>query len=354
MGVTNADFLGEGTAASAFAPRETPEQRAAREKLEREARAAQVNRAAEELAVRNAPSVQRAGRSEQWKRDHPDQGGKYETLDQHRRQVANNHGLMGNLIRDPLSLGIVAAPWIITGGAAAAGALGTGAAVGGGGAAAAPAITTGGAVTAPTLAAPAAAAAAPTIGAVGTVASPFAATPAMAAAATPAAAGMTTGQMIGAGISGASLGLDAYGLIKSQTDSKAEKALLAKQEQLAKETAARREQVQQEGMNRLGTQLLAFNPQNQMMAQMFGPDAAFNPQQMGAMAADPGAMSQEEYDRKYQESLRTGQPIQVSPAEERRMEANKRRQQQVTAGAAPLGPGPAPLQQVAPQAARRF
>jgi hypothetical protein len=137
--------------------------------------------------------------------------------------------------------------------------------------------------------------------------------------------------------------------------SKAERQLLDKQKELAAEAAKRRQQLEQEGMNRIGQQLLAFNPQNQMLSQMFGPGAAFTPEQMGQLANDPGAMSDADYQKAYQEALRTGKPMQgVTQADRDRREANERRKAQVTQSATPLGPGPAPLQPRTPQAARRF
>ena len=65
------------------------------------------------------------------------------------------------------------------------------------------------------------------------------------------------------------------------------KALIKKQEQLAKEMAARREQQHAQSLQGLSQSMLAFGPRNQMMAQMFGPEAAFTPQQFANMAADP-------------------------------------------------------------------
>lgn len=138
------------------------------------------------------------------------------------------------------------------------------------------------------------------------------------------------------------------GLTGSQTD--AQKALLKKQGEMAEEAKKRMAQNEQMRMNALGQQMLAFNPQNQLMAQMFGPDAAFTPQQMAQMVADPGAMSQSEWQRAHEESLRTGKPIEGGA----RYLADQQRQQQIAGRFTPPGPGPAPLQQVAPQAARRF
>lgn len=141
----------------------------------------------------------------------------------------------------------------------------------------------------------------------------------------------------------------------SKTDE--QKALLKKQEELAKDAELQKKKNQQMRMQALGQSMLAFNPQNQMMAQMYGPQAAFNPQQMAQMSADPGAKSQADYDRAYQQSLATGKPLGefgFSPDDKKRMEENKRRMAQVQQQTTPLGPGPAPLRLPPPQAARRY
>jgi len=136
---------------------------------------------------------------------------------------------------------------------------------------------------------------------------------------------------------------------------KEQDALIAKQEQLAKEAEIRQGQQQDARMNALGQQLLAFNPTNQMMAQMFGPGAAFTPQQVSTMAqgqpppqnpalenyhgTDPKVQAQvEEYIRRKQEFD----------------QAEAGRKNMIMGGMAPVGPGPSPVQMGPPQAARRF
>jgi hypothetical protein len=134
-----------------------------------------------------------------------------------------------------------------------------------------------------------------------------------------------------------------------------EKRLLAKQKQMAEEAKKRQAEVQRMRMNALGQQMLAFNPQNQMMAQMFGPEAAFSPQQMAQMANDPGAMTPDAFSRAHEQSLRTGQPMQGMDADAmRRMQENEQRKKMVASQMTPLGPGPAPLKLPPPAAARRF
>ena len=70
-------------------------------------------------------------------------------------------------------------------------------------------------------------------------------------------------------------------------ESDAQKALIKKQNQLADEARKRQVQMQEARMNALGQSMLAFAPRNAMMAQMFGPQAAFTPQQMGQMVQNP-------------------------------------------------------------------
>lgn len=143
------------------------------------------------------------------------------------------------------------------------------------------------------------------------------------------------------------------GLTGAQSD--AEKALIAKQKQMAEDAARQKRANEQARMNALGQQMLAFNPRNQVMAQMFGPDAAFTPQQMGQMVADPGAKSQADYHQAWLESMRTGKPMQGMNADDMaRMEADRRRQAMVAGNMAPLPQAARPLDPRTPQAARRF
>lgn len=140
-------------------------------------------------------------------------------------------------------------------------------------------------------------------------------------------------------------------------ESDEKKALLAKQEELAKETAKRRQQMQRAGMNSLGQRLLAFNPQNQLMAQMFGPEAAFSPQQMGQMVQSPMGPPQPEADLiNYQGTdpkVRARLEAHLKQMQEFEAEEQQRKQI-VQGGMTPLGPGPAPLQQRAPAPPRRY
>lgn len=152
------------------------------------------------------------------------------------------------------------------------------------------------------------------------------------------------------------------GLMGAQSD--AEKALLKKQEQMAAETKAQQEKNARMRMQALGQSMLAFNPQNQMMAQMFGPQAAFTPQQFSQMAADPSARTPEDFARDRQAALaRQPGPNGNAPSRHMpnwtaediaKMQAEQRRRQQIEQQMTPLGPGPAALNMAPPAAARRF
>lgn len=100
-----------------------------------------------------------------------------------------------------------------------------------------------------------------------------------------AGAGAAFGGPVGAGI-GAGIGglVGAFGLLGGGED---KEALLAKQRQLAAEAQRRREELQRSHMRSLNQQMLAAGPRNQVMAQMFGPEAAFSGKQMADMTANP-------------------------------------------------------------------
>ncbi len=123
----------------------------------------------------------------------------------------------------------------------------------------------------------------------------------------------------------------------------AEKQLAKTQERLAAEAAKQREKNAQMRMNALGQQMLAFNPQNQAVAQMFGPEAAFNPQQMQAMAADP----------------RPEQPWGTGTDQERQDQVLRKREEEkrkalMQQNMAPLPQQAPPMQLPTPQQGRRF
>ncbi len=259
---------------------------------------------------------------------------------------AGNDWMYPGIVAGTIGAGILGAGAV---GALAGGAAGTTA---GGSAALAAPYAAGGAYSAPmaagTIAAPFAPTAAGHLASVGTVASPFAAPAAGAAgagaagAAGAAAAGSAFGLKDALGL--APLALDAAGLVASQIRTKAENDLIEKQKELAAAAKARMAQVQQEGMNRLGSQMLAFAPLNKAMQQMYGQDAGYSPQQMAGIVSDPGA----------QQGFDNNNPGGPSLEEvKRRKEADMQRQAQVSGAFSPAR-NPALLQQRTPQAARRF
>ena len=140
------------------------------------------------------------------------------------------------------------------------------------------------------------------------------------------------------------------------SESDEQKALVAKQEQLAREAKARRQQVQQQSLNSLGQSMLAFAPRNQMMAQMFGPEAAFQPSQMAAMIANPAGMPEMDpnIDQTSTDPRVTAEQQRVMAERDTWRQQEERRKQQLMQGFAPPGQGPAPLDPRRPAPARRY
>lgn len=143
-------------------------------------------------------------------------------------------------------------------------------------------------------------------------------------------------------------------LLGAETSS--HKALIAKQKQMAEEARKRQEMNQQARMNMLGQQLLAFNPMNQVMAQMFGPEAAFTPEQMAGFGQnpmrpqlDPSLVNYTGGDpRKLQEVQKY---IQQKKAFD---EQEARRRELIMGGFQQPGPGPQPFAMSAPQPGRKL
>ncbi len=128
------------------------------------------------------------------------------------------------------------------------------------------------------------------------------------------------------------------GFLGAETNS--QKALVKKQEELAAEAKKQQQRNAQARMQALGQSMLAFNPQNQMMAQMFGPQAAFSPQQFSQMGADPSI---------------AGVPWGQGTDDQRRAQVkDQERRAMIERQMQPLGPGPAPLKMPPPAAARRY
>lgn len=182
-------------------------------------------------------------------------------------------------------------------------------------------------------------------------------------AATGAGIGMALGGPLGAGV-GAGLG-GLAGVFGLGGDDKAKKALLRKQEQMAKEFEAQRQQQHQQRLQALSQQTMAFAPRNQMMAQMFGPDAAFSPQQFADMASDPAAKPLAQAEQAWLQSAMNN-PIDPNTrsrtrgAMDPRVQAdlelaqqNERRRQAIMQNMGPMPQGPAPIRMPAPQRGRR-
>lgn len=183
-------------------------------------------------------------------------------------------------------------------------------------------------------------------------------------AATGAGLGMALGGPLGAGV-GAGLGglAGVFGL--GGDSDKAKKALLEKQKQMAAEFEQQRLAQHQQRLQALNQQTMAFAPRNQMMAQMFGPEAAFTPQQFADMASDPAAKSLDEATRAWEASAMQN-PIDpvtrsrtrgaMDPKVQADLELarqNERRRQQIMRNMGPMPQGPAPIQMPTPQRGRR-
>ena len=78
-------------------------------------------------------------------------------------------------------------------------------------------------------------------------------------------------------------------VVNSLTGAKSdsEKELLKKQEQMAREAERRAQRNEQMRIRALSQAAGAFAPQNRVMAQMFGPDAAFSGKEMADLTANP-------------------------------------------------------------------
>lgn len=262
-----------------------------------------------------------------------------------------NHDAMNTGAYKALTYGILAAPAAVTGvGAAIGGTAGLGFGAAESSLTGAPAVTTGGASVAPELAAPGAAGA----GTPFTMASPF--------PAAGGAGGAASGGGGGAAGFAKSVGLPALEMlgplaIQQATGGKTkeQKQLVEAQQQMALEAQRRQGQVQDQRMNMLAQQVLAFNPRNQLLAQMVGPQAAFSPDQAAQMVSlpepprDPNILN---YAGNDQNILKQKQ--EMIRRHNEWLQSEQQRREMMTNNFQAPGPGPAPINMPAPQAARRF
>lgn len=356
VAANQADFLGGGGTVDPFAglaPAEDPSTSEA-------ARQAQLQRYATQTANTNLDPSGDYGASRQ---DPNAVTGTPEESDAYMRahhlgKYARSLGY--NLVRDPITMGILAAPAAVTG---------LGAAIGGGAALGFGAGTGSIAAGAGEPAIYGLPAGIPAAGDAFSMASPFAAGGAGATGSGliggVGAAGATAGAasipgMIGAdlakyGVPAAIAAAPAIINAVAGGRTKEEQALVAKQEQLANEAKVRQGQQQDARMNALGQQLLAFNPTNQMMAQMFGPQSAFTPDQMAQMVQGPTPNWDENlynYQGTDQKTLAAKREMIRRKNEYDQAEAGRR--DMMMGGISPVPQAQPGIQMGAPQAARKY
>jgi len=139
-------------------------------------------------------------------------------------------------------------------------------------------------------------------------------------------------------------------------ESSEQKALRAKQKQMADEAEKRMRANQESRMNALTQSMLAFDPYNQMIAQMMGPGAAFSPQQLQQMAQNPMKPQLDPSLRDYRGTDKKKE-AEIAAYMQQMDDFQKneaRRQEMLAGGLRPLPAGPAPLQQRTPLAAKRY
>jgi len=174
--------------------------------------------------------------------------------------------------------------------------------------------------------------------------------------------------------------IDKVPVLGSFTRSDEEKNLVKKQKAMAEEARKRQEQSRQTSMQALGQSMLAFNPQNQMMAQLFGPQAAFSPQQMAQMTADPAggpqadqwikdAVARGEHkmpvsqwmnergpgrNASGKDGQRAAEQLSAIKAHARAVEEAEERRRKLEGAFSPLPQGPTPIQQTQAAPGRRY
>lgn len=79
------------------------------------------------------------------------------------------------------------------------------------------------------------------------------------------------------------------GLLTSYLQSKSNDKLVKFQRKMAEEARERQRTQKIAGLNALGQSMEAFNPMNQRVASMVGPEAAFSPEAFASMTRNPSA-----------------------------------------------------------------
>jgi hypothetical protein len=338
MAARDEDFLNDGTVDpfTGLAPAMTPEEEATQ-------RLMKLRYAAQQTSGANV-GFQRGQQHGDTTPTTPEEQAAYDAYAKAHHLGNYSRSLGYNLARDPVTMGVLAAPAAITGlGAAVGGAEALGFGLGDGtlaGTSAAPFATAG----TDTAAAEAAVNAAHIPAAAGSAS-------ASAASAPLTAGGFATKYALPALAAVAPLAIQQ--MTKGQT--KEQKQLIELQKQMALEAQQRQGQLQDQRMNQLGQQILAFNPTNQLMAQMYGPQAAFQPEQAAQMVQgqeppmDPNILNYMGTDqnvlKQKQEMIRRHNEWLQSEGQRRDM---------VMGGFQAPGAGPAPITMPAPQAARKF
>jgi hypothetical protein len=355
MSAQNADFLGEGTAEPAQARPLTLVEQARMEEDARRRRleAAKNSRLPYDNRYRDARRA-----SDQQALQLSNDTVTRDRIARTGSARGNRQGLFANLADDPVTTGVLLGPLAVTGvGLAAGGPAALGVGLGEG-----------------TIAGGSLPAAVPQVTPLGSIASPFGPGSLGGGAAAKGAAGGAAAAGAGSGGGAAAGGwtakdtvhtltpLATWGattlaerLIRGGGDDE-RKTLAAKQEQMARETQLRRQQAQQARMDALGNRMLAFDPFNQHLARMFGPEAAFKPEQLAALVENPmkPELDPELRDYRGTDDKKERQINDYMAAKEKYDAAEKARREKVMGGITPTGPAPAAFNMPAPMAARRY